>query len=194
MRHTKKVIKFRRRRQGRTNYKLRLGYLKSGKTRLVVRIALRNILVQIIDYSPGGDRVLFTCHSHRLRDFGWKGYMANLPAAYLVGLLCGKRAQKLKKKVNELILDCGKSSLSKGNIVYSVLKGVVDSGIKVAYSDKNLPPSSRICGKHIEEYAKKIKDAPDYKLRFSNYIKQNLDPSNISKHFEEVKNKILSGN
>ena len=59
-------LQLRRRREGSTHYKLRLGMLKSGKTRVVIRKSLKNILIQFIKYSPEGDKVLLTISSKRL--------------------------------------------------------------------------------------------------------------------------------
>ena len=52
--------------------------------------------------------------------------------------------------------------------------GVVDSGIKINYSEDVLPSDDRIEGKHIESYGK-VKSS-----------------ANITKQFAEIKKKILS--
>ena len=43
------TVPFRRKREGKTNYKKRLGLLKSKSLRLVVRKSNKHILVQLVD-------------------------------------------------------------------------------------------------------------------------------------------------
>ncbi|MFH1638265.1 MAG: hypothetical protein ABIB71_07610 [Candidatus Woesearchaeota archaeon] len=80
-----KVLDYKRKREGKTDYKKRLKLLSSKKPRLVVRKSLKNIVVQITEYDAKGDRVVIATHSRQLIRMGWKGYRRNLPAAYLVG-------------------------------------------------------------------------------------------------------------
>jgi large subunit ribosomal protein L18 len=161
----KKLIPFKRKREGKTNYKKRLSLLTSGKPRLVVRKSLKNILAQIIEFHPDGDKVLASAHSKDLIKMGWKGYGRNVTAAYLVGLLCGKRAQNAG--VKEAILDLGFYQTIKGSVIYAALKGAVDSGLIVPHSEKVFPAEERIAGEHLTK------------------------GQNLKKNFEEVKNKIL---
>src|SRR3989344_1615369 len=101
------ILPYKRKRNGKTDYKRRLALLKSGKERLVIRKALNNILLQVIQYEPDGDRIIVTTHSNSLREYGWKGHNGNLAAAYLTGLLCGKlsiekqSSRELKLKLSE---------------------------------------------------------------------------------------------
>ena len=83
MRHTIKVIQYRRKREGRTDYKKRLKMLISGIPRLVVRRTNKNIIVQVVDYSADGDKVIVTTNSSELSKLGWKHATGNIPAAYL---------------------------------------------------------------------------------------------------------------
>ena len=49
-------------------------------------------------------------------------------------------------------------------------------------------------GKHVEEYAKKLAgDKEKHEKQFSAYLKNKLNPSDISTNFEDIKNKILKG-
>jgi len=43
---------FRRRTEGKTDFRRRLGLLKSRQARIVVRKKLNNVIVQVVDYSP----------------------------------------------------------------------------------------------------------------------------------------------
>ena len=186
---TRTVLKFRRRREGRTNYRKRLARLKSGMCRLVIRPSNKHISLQMVRYTPHGDVVVIACSSARLGRFGWKAPTANLSAAYLTGLLCGTLA---KGKITEAILDTRKSQLTKGNIIYAALHGVVAAGIKVPHSQEKFPREERIAGQHIKAYAEllKKKDPERYKYAFSGYLKRAIAPEQIVAHFEEVKKKI----
>ncbi|RLG58710.1 MAG: 50S ribosomal protein L18, partial [Candidatus Hydrothermarchaeota archaeon] len=85
-------VPFRRRREGKTDYRKRLKLLLSGKPRIVVRKTLKHTIVQVIDFDIKGDRVLVSAHSNELKKYGWQANTGNLPASYLTGLLCGKKA------------------------------------------------------------------------------------------------------
>ena len=74
---TKRFLPFRRKLQGKTNYRKRLELLKSNALRIVVRKSLKNITVQAVEYHPDGDKTLFTVTSKDLKEYGWKGYGRN---------------------------------------------------------------------------------------------------------------------
>ncbi|MEK6808858.1 MAG: 50S ribosomal protein L18 [Nanoarchaeota archaeon] len=165
------TVKFRRRREGITDYYKRLRLLKSGMPRLVIRKFLNTISAQIVTYSKHGDNVIVSAHSKELNDIGWNMSKGNIPSAYLVGLLLGKKA--LKKNINSAILDLGLITSTKGSRIYSALKGAIDAGIDVPCNKEVLPAENRIKGNHIMEYSKQ----------------RNMQ-CNIGKLFEEVKDKI----
>lgn len=148
MKHRRRFIPFKRKLEGKTDYRKRLALLKSGKPRLVVRRSLNNISAQIIMYETAGDKVLVSAHSKELSKLGWKGRRRNIPAAYLVGYLCGMKSKKAK--VNEAIFDSGLYTTVKGSVIYAVLKGALDAGLNIPHSDEVLPPDDRIKGKHIK--------------------------------------------
>lgn len=186
------VVKYRRRREGKTDYRVRLKLLKSKKLRFVVRRSLNNFIIQVIKYNPDGDITLLTIHSRILyKKYGWLGHRGNLPTAYLTGLLAGLEAKK--KGITEGILDMGRYSKTKGNSIFAALKGLIDAGINIPHSPEIFPDESRIRGEHIANYAKLLKenDPEKYKKQFSRYLKIGLDPEKLPDHFEEVKNKIL---
>jgi large subunit ribosomal protein L18 len=150
------LMPLKRRREKKTNYKKRLALLKSGKIRLVIRKTLSNISVQFINFDSKGDQTIVSAFSTELRKLGWNR-TGNVPAAYLTGLLAGKRARE--KKIGNAVLDLGLQSSTKGSRLYAALKGVLDSGINVPHSEDILPSEDRIKGKHIsEEIMKKFED------------------------------------
>ena len=183
------TVGFRRDRSGLTNYRKRLKILSSNKPRLVVRKSLKNIQASIVEYSKKGDVVKLSSHSQNLKKFGWTYNTRNLPAAYLVGFLLGKKTKGTK--LNEAIMDIGFQKSIKGSRIYAVLAGVLDAGLKVPHSKEILPNKERIIGTHIANYAEILKkDESLLKKQFGNYLKNNVEVMNIAKKFEEVKNNI----
>lgn len=148
-------VPFRRRRQGKTDYRQRLALLKSGKHRVVVRRSNKNLRVQFVRYDPSGDEVVSSALGNDLRAYGWGGSMNNTPASYLIGLLAGKRA--LAQNVTEGVLDIGQHESVPGSTLYGALKGVLDAGVDVPHSPEVLPDEERLHGKHIaEDLAEKV--------------------------------------
>ena len=183
------TVPFRRKREGRTYYKKRLKILLSNKYRFVVRKSLKNFYASIIEYIPKGDKVLFTVNSKTLSNLGWRGDSGNLPSAYLIGFIAGKKA--LEKGVNEAVLDLGFNNSTKGSRLYSALAGAIDAGLKIPLNQEVLPEKDRLSGQHIAKYAESLKNNKSrYEKQFSNYIKKGLNPEDIVKHFNEIKGKI----
>ncbi|MEM5773088.1 MAG: 50S ribosomal protein L18 [Candidatus Aenigmatarchaeota archaeon] len=150
---------FKRRRLGKTDYKKRLRLLLSNKPRLVVRKSLNYILAQVIEFSKQGDKTLVSASSKELKKLGWNFACDNLPAAYLTGLLIGKKA--LAKGIKEAILDSGLYASTKGNRIFAVVKGARDAGLDVPVEEEILPTEERIKGLHIASYLEKFKSLPE---------------------------------
>ena len=184
-------VQYRRRRKGLTDYKKRLKLLKSGIPRLVVRISNNSAICQIVEYLPDGDKTILSASSLLLKKYGYKGHSGNIPAAYLTGLMCGLKA--VKKGVKKVILDTGLYNLTKGSRVYSVLKGVIDSGLDVPYNEKVLPQNRAVQGYNIENYAKilKAENMEEFEKRFSKILENKLEPDKFVEHFQEVKKRIM---
>ena len=185
------TVAYRRKRQGATDYKTRLKLLTGNTTRVVVRRSLKNIWLQIVDYNPAGDKVILSAHSRELRKLGWKGGLNNLPAAYLTGLLLGKKAKA--KNIAQAVMDIGLNVSVKGAVWYAALKGLVDAGLTVPHAKEVLPPEPRIRGDHIAAWAKTLKAQPErYQRAFNQYLKAGLQPENLPSHWEEIKKKVLA--
>ncbi len=140
-------VKFRRRREEKTDYKKRLALLKSGKSRAVIRLSNRYAIIQIVQYSQKGDKTLLTVNSNQLKKLGWKHSSKSLPAVYLIGLLAGKLA--VDKKIGETVFDIGRKTSTKGGRVYAVLKGLTEAGLSIPHDNSNFPDEDRCSGKHI---------------------------------------------
>jgi large subunit ribosomal protein L5e len=93
--------KYRRRREGRTDYYARTRLVlqdknkyDSPKYRLVVRISNRKIIVQVIYATLKGDKVLTSAYSTELAKYGVTTGLKNYAAAYATGLLVARRLLK----------------------------------------------------------------------------------------------------
>lgn len=148
---------FKRRKEGKTDYQKRLRLLKSGKPRLVVRRSLKYITAQITEFDKRGDKVLLSATSKELKKLGWNFACDSLPAAYLTGLLIGKKS--LDKKINDVVLNSGLYPSVKGSRIYAVVKGVKDAGLNVPVDENILPSDERIKGEHIAT-SEKFKSLP----------------------------------
>ncbi|MFH0862294.1 MAG: 50S ribosomal protein L18 [Candidatus Altiarchaeota archaeon] len=149
------AVGYRRKRQQKTDYHRRLNLLKSEKTRFVVRPSNKSILTQLVDYHEDGDMVRVTVSSKTLGKLGWNHNLANTPAAYLTGLLCGVKGKS--KGVKTAILDTGLFPQIKCSNIYAALKGLKDAGIESPADDSIFPSQERICGKVIASYNQKAK-------------------------------------
>jgi len=94
-------VKFRRRREGRTDYRQRHKLItqdknkySSPKYRLVVRFSNRFVTVQVIYAEICGDKVLACATSKELGKYGLSVGLKNYAAAYCTGLLCARRLLK----------------------------------------------------------------------------------------------------
>jgi len=95
--------KYRRRREGKTDYYQRLRLViqdknkyNSPKYRLVVRFTNRDCICQIVYSRIDGDHVMAAAYSHELPRYGIKLGLTNYAAAYATGLLVTRRLyQKL---------------------------------------------------------------------------------------------------
>jgi len=185
-------VPFRRRREGKTNYRTRRALVLSRVPRLVVRLSLKHAIVQIIEAEAIGDKVIVSAHSRELaKTYGWLGNCGNIPAAYLTGLLCGYKA--LASGVETAFLDIGLHIPSMGTRVFAALKGAVDAGVEVPHGEDILPDEARISGQHIADYASQLASEPEvYQQRFSATIKRGSRPEGLSEHFSAVKDKITS--
>ncbi|GAB0091996.1 60S ribosomal protein L5 [Sergentomyia squamirostris] len=96
-------VKFKRRREGRTDYyaRKRLTFqtknkYNTPKYRLIVRLSNKDITCQIAYSRIEGDKIVCAAYSHELPKYGIKVGLTNYAAAYCTGLLVARRIlQKL---------------------------------------------------------------------------------------------------
>ncbi|CUG89905.1 60S ribosomal protein L5, putative [Bodo saltans] len=91
-------VKYRRRREGKTDYRARRQMVLQDKTkfgspkyRLVVRITNRDVIAQVVHAKVAGDDVIQAAYSHELPAFGIAHGLTNYAAAYATGLLVARR-------------------------------------------------------------------------------------------------------
>jgi large subunit ribosomal protein L18 len=102
------------------------------------------------DYGASGDKIIASAISKELqKDYKWKYSTSTTPAAYLTGLLAGKRA--IENGIKEGVLDIGRSIPVKGSKNFAALKGVIDAGIEIPFDKEKLPSDDRISGKHLNK-------------------------------------------
>jgi len=91
-------VKFRRRREGKTDYQARNKLIIQAKNkyntpkyRLVVRFTNKDVICQIAYARIKGDIVMTAAYSHELIRYGLKVGLTNYAAAYATGLLLARR-------------------------------------------------------------------------------------------------------
>ncbi|XP_023002749.1 60S ribosomal protein L5-like [Cucurbita maxima] len=94
-------VKFRRRRDGKTDYRARIRLINQDKNkyntpkyRFVIRFSNKDITAQILSSSIAGDMVLASAYSHELPHYGLEVGLTNYAAAYCTGLLLARRVLK----------------------------------------------------------------------------------------------------
>jgi large subunit ribosomal protein L18 len=158
-------VPFRRRREGRTDYRVRLRLLKSGEPRAVVRLSDRRVRVALVAFDPTGDRVLASADSRELGQIEFPpGSFASTPAAYLTAYLAGMRA-KARGTVSA-VLDAGLRHPTEGGRLAAALKGLLDAGIEIPHGEGGFPAADRLNGKHLPKPLPNPLEA--YKLKLPN--------------------------
>ncbi|MCY4731193.1 50S ribosomal protein L18 [Natronomonas gomsonensis] len=171
-------VPMRRRREARTNYHQRLRLLKSGKPRLVARKSNNQTRAQLIVTGTNGDETLASASSADLEEFGWEAPTGNLPAAYLTGLLAGKRA--VEAGLEEAVLDIGLNTATPGNKAFAVQEGAIDAGLEIPHNDEVFADWQRTRGTHIAEYAEQE----------DGLYSGDFDATELPDHFDEVRERL----
>lgn len=144
-------VKFRRRREGRTDYRQRHKLItqdknkyKLPKYRLVVRFTNRFVICQVIAAEIIGDKVLCSASSKELSKYGLVTGLKNYAAAYCTGLLVARRLlsqlglDEIYKGVEETTGDVVKSTGENGRTYFveevneekKPFRALLDVGIK----------------------------------------------------------------
>ena len=141
-------VHFRRRREGKTDYRVRLRLLKSGSPRAVVRLSDRRVRVAIVTFDPVGDRVVAAAESAELGRLGFPASsLSSTPAAYLTAYLAGLRSKSAGAE--SVVLDTGLRHPTEGGRLSAALKGLLDSGVEVPHGEGVFPSPERLNGAHL---------------------------------------------
>ncbi len=141
-------VAFRRRREGRTDYRVRRRLLASGRLRAVVRTSGRRVRVALVEFGPGGDRVRAAADSTELGTIAFpSSSLASTPAAYLTGYLAGLRARSAG--TDSAVLDLGLRHPTPGGCLAAALKGLLDAGLEIPHGGEQFPSADRLNGTHL---------------------------------------------
>jgi len=101
-------VKFRRRREGKTDYYARVRLVVQDKNkyntpkyRMITRFTNKDIICQIAYARIEGDKIVCAAYAHELPRYGIKVGLTNYAAAYCTGLLLARRLLK-KFKMDEI--------------------------------------------------------------------------------------------
>jgi len=141
-------VHFRRRREGKTDYRVRLRLLRSGEPRAVVRFSSRRVRVAIVRYDPTGDRVVAAAESAELGRLGFPAKsLSSTPATYLTAYLAGLRSKSAG--AGSAVLDAGIRHPTEGGRLAAALKGLLDAGLEVPHGGGGFPSADRLNGAHL---------------------------------------------
>ncbi len=142
-----------RRRENRTDYGKRIKLLKSGMPRIVFRKSNRYIVAQYVFSREAQDKIELGVSSKELLKHGWpkenQGSLKTIPAAYLTGILIGKKIAE--KNLEKPIIDFGMNKMLHKTKTYAFLKGVIDSGVEISCDEECFPVEDRLKGKHLKK-------------------------------------------
>lgn len=153
----------RRRIECKTDYKLRMGLLKSSLTRIVIRRTNRYFVVQAVESEEAKDKVIFGITSKELISYGWNekfaGSLKSIPAGYLTGYLVAK-----KLGTGEYIVDMGMAVNQKGGRTFAVIAGLIDGKLNVHANKQVFPSTEKLMGEHLKPEVKAIVKAVKEKI------------------------------
>merc|ERR1712169_100670 len=196
-------VKYRRRRQGKTDYSRRRTLVKQDKTkynspkyRFVVRFTNKDIVAQIVYAKIGGDFTLASAYAHELPRFGLKNGLTNYAAAYCVGLLLARRlltklnlADKYEGTTEVNGEDYYVEALDDGPAPFYALLDVglrrTTTGAKVLDADTF---RKYLFGGHVADYMRELADSNEekYKKQFAKYIADGVTADSMEELYSSV--------
>merc|ERR1711871_1597751 len=205
-------VKWRRRREGKTDYYARKRLINQEKNkyftpkfRLVVRFTNKDIIAQIVSAKIIGDEVLTCAYAHALTKLGLADkYQATDEVSgdvYIVDELDDEGAPHPFKAV----LDVGLKRTTTGSRCFGVMKGAADGGLLIPHNEKRFPGydraskeydpevhKSHIMGEHVGEYMTYLQeeDPGKYERQFKKFLAAGINGENISEMYEKVHEQI----
>merc|ERR1712134_125519 len=190
--------KFRRRREGKTDYQARRGLcaqyknkFNTPKYRLVVRTTNRDVICQVVYSRMAGDVVICAAYAHEgQKEVDGDEYNVEANDEGPAPFRC--------------FLDTGLTRTTTGNKVFGALKGAVDGGLDIPHSTKRFPGYDNeednfdaethckyIFGGNVAEYMEKLKeDEEAYSKQFSQYVKAGINSESLEAMYEKAHESI----
>merc|ERR1712182_42804 len=209
-------VKYRRRREGKTDYYARKRLVaqdknkyNSPKYRFVVRFSNKDITCQVMSSKIAGDVTHTAAYAHELERYGLPVGHTNYAAAYCTGLLCARR----------LLQKYGLDKTFEGNVEVdaefdewyihneededgpAAFHALLDVGLEIPHSEKKFfgydPESKeydaeehkeRIFGGHVRDYMESMEqDDPDkYAAHFKRFIDADIGPDDLEDLYGKV--------
>uniref|UniRef100_A0A2K6E3V4 Large ribosomal subunit protein uL18 n=1 Tax=Macaca nemestrina TaxID=9545 RepID=A0A2K6E3V4_MACNE len=207
-------VKFRRRREGKTDYYARKRLViqdknkyNTPKYRMIVRVTNRDIICQIAYARIEGDMIVCAAYAHELPKYGVKVGLTNYAAAYCTGLLLARR----------LLNRFGMDKIYEGQVeVTGALPAILDAGLartttgnksfwrpegSCGWSTKRFPGydseskefnaevhRKHIMGQNVADYMRYLmeEDEDAYKKQFSQYIKNSVTPDMMEEMYKKA--------
>ncbi|KAF8261392.1 hypothetical protein EI94DRAFT_1833343 [Lactarius quietus] len=205
-------VKYRRRREGKTDYYARKRLVAQAKNkynapkyRLVVRFTNKDIIIQIVYARLQGDFVLAAAHSRELPRYGINHGLTNWTAAYATGLLIARRVLTklgLADKYQGVTDPDGTISLTEtlGEDSPRPFKCYLDVGLKRTSTGSRVFGALKgakskeldaevlkkyIFGGHVAEYMQSLEEEDDerFKKQFSTYLAEGVGSEDIEEIF-----------
>ena len=125
--------------------------LRGGAPRAIVRVSNTQVVCQLAQFDPDGDKIVASVRGSNLAAYGWPAGAStkSVPACYVAGYALGKSA--LSAGHDSAILDIGLASSSPGSRIFAALKGMVDAGLDVPHGEGIMPSDDRVNGAHIND-------------------------------------------
>ncbi|KAJ7961754.1 60S ribosomal protein L5 [Quillaja saponaria] len=201
-------VKFKRRREGKTDYRARICLINQDKNkyntpkyRFVVRFTNKDIVAQIVSASIAGDIVLAAAYAHELPRYGLEVGLTNYASAYCTGLLLARHVLKTLKMDEDY-----EGNVEATGEYFSVepaetrrpFRALLDVGLVRTTTGNRVFGALKgaldgvhrkyIFGGHVAAYMMNLKeDEPEkYQSHFSEYIKRGIEPNGIEEMYKKV--------
>ncbi|KAJ6973897.1 hypothetical protein NC653_034042 [Populus alba x Populus x berolinensis] len=174
-------VKFKRRREGKTDYRARIRLINQDKNKY--NTPKYHVTAQIIHASMAGDIVVAAAYSHELPRYGLEVGLTNYAHLLYRASLSPSSSEK---------------SLRWMRSMKEMLRELLDGGLDIPHSDKRFAGFNKD-GKQLDaEVHRKyiyggscccnlMEDEPEkYQSHFSEYIKRGIEPDNMEELYKKV--------
>ncbi|TNN69831.1 60S ribosomal protein L5 [Liparis tanakae] len=179
-------VKFRRRREGKTDFFARKRLVVQDKNkyntpkyRMIVRFSNRDICCQIAYAKIEGDHIVCASYSHELPNYGITVGLTNYAAAYCTGLLLARR----------LLQKFGMDQVYEGQVEVTGDDLKRFPGYDSESKDFNAEMHRKhIMGMNVADYMSYLmeEDEDAYKKQFSRFIKNGVTPDAVEEMYKKA--------